>query len=181
MSSLERDLFKAAEISDIPISIADPDLPDCPLVYVNQAFEGLTGYVYDEVSGRNCRFLQGEGTNKQNVEALTKAVRAVEKHSCCLLNYRADGTPFHNLLFLETVRTERGRNYLIGCQFEFNDQVPDSEISDQVTSIDTALHKINIAKRKLKTVSRSTLQMRSSAAIMIVRNYLMISRMNRSR
>lgn len=177
MSKLERDLFEAAEMRDIPISIADPNLPDCPLVYVNQAFEKLTGYLLDEVSGQNCRFLQGKETNIQDVERLSKAVRAVEKHSCCLLNYRADGTAFHNLLFIETIPTDRGRNYLVGCQFEFDHQIPDIEISDQVSNIDIALCKLDNTRREIKASSRKVLQMRSSAAIMIVRNYVMLARM----
>ncbi len=35
-------------------------LPGLPLVYVNPAFEVMTGYSLEEVQGRNCRFLQGK-------------------------------------------------------------------------------------------------------------------------
>ena len=44
------------------ITIADPNLPDCPLMYVNEAFCRMTGYDQDEILGRNCRFLQGPET-----------------------------------------------------------------------------------------------------------------------
>ena len=44
--------------------IADATVPDMPLVYVNPAFEQLTGYAAAEVLGRNCRFLQGEDTDQ---------------------------------------------------------------------------------------------------------------------
>ena len=45
------------------ITIADPNLPDCPLMYVNEAFCRMTGYERDEIMGRNCRFLQGPDTD----------------------------------------------------------------------------------------------------------------------
>jgi len=40
------------------VTIADATAEDLPLVYVNPAFEKMTGYSSDEVLGRNCRFLQ---------------------------------------------------------------------------------------------------------------------------
>lgn len=40
------------------ITIADPNLPDAPIVYVNDAFLRMTGYSHEEVTGNNCRFLQ---------------------------------------------------------------------------------------------------------------------------
>ena len=38
--------------------IADPHLPDCPIVFASDAFLELTGYSREEILGRNCRFLQ---------------------------------------------------------------------------------------------------------------------------
>ena len=44
------------------IIITDAGQPDNPIVYVNPAFERLTGYSAEELIGRNCRFLQGPDT-----------------------------------------------------------------------------------------------------------------------
>ncbi|GAC1497526.1 MAG: hypothetical protein NVS2B15_20280 [Pseudarthrobacter sp.] len=55
-----QDVFHAAvQMSRMPMCLSDPNQPDNPLVFVNQAFERLTGYPAAEVIGRNCRFLQG--------------------------------------------------------------------------------------------------------------------------
>ena len=45
------------------ITLSDPDQPDNPIVYANEAFELITGYNREEIVGHNCRFLQGEGTD----------------------------------------------------------------------------------------------------------------------
>lgn len=52
--------FAAVEMTRMPMILADPRLPDCPIAFANNAFLDLTGYEVSEVVGRNCRFLQGE-------------------------------------------------------------------------------------------------------------------------
>eukprot|EP00913_Durusdinium_trenchii_P007639 g7176.t1 len=41
------------------VSIADPQLPDCPLIAVSEGFCELTGYARERIVGQNCRFLNG--------------------------------------------------------------------------------------------------------------------------
>ena len=59
------------------ITIADPNLPDCPLMYVNEAFCRMTGYDQDEILGRNCRFLQGPETDKASLARIKVAMQQV--------------------------------------------------------------------------------------------------------
>ena len=59
------------------ITIADPNLPDCPLMYVNEAFCRMTGYDQDEILGRNCRFLQGPETDKAALSRIKVAMQQV--------------------------------------------------------------------------------------------------------
>lgn len=99
---------RAMDEADVGISIADPDEPDTPLVYVNDGFERITGYGAEEVLGRNCRFLQGERTDDAVVERLGNAIAAEESAVVELVNYRRDGTPFWNRLRVNPVYDERG-------------------------------------------------------------------------
>jgi len=90
------------------IAIADARLPDTPLIYVNAGFERLTGYSADEVLGRNCRFLQGPGSDRDTLDQLRAALRAQREVAVQLLNYRKDGTTFWNRLSITPVRDRSG-------------------------------------------------------------------------
>ena len=59
------------------ITIADPNLPDCPLMYVNEAFCSMTGYTREEIIGRNCRFLQGPDTDPASIARIRTAIKEV--------------------------------------------------------------------------------------------------------
>lgn len=59
------------------ITIADPNLPDCPLMYVNEAFCNMTGYTREEIIGRNCRFLQGPDTDASSIARIRTAIKEV--------------------------------------------------------------------------------------------------------
>lgn len=106
------------------ITLADPDEPDMPIVYANAVFEQLTGYPPEETIGRNCRFLQGEETNQPQIAALRRAISVHEPITVTLVNYRKDGTRFHNRLSLTPLRDPRGRLiYYLGVQYDVTAQV----------------------------------------------------------
>ena len=99
----------AVRATRIPVVFTDPRLPDNPIVFVNDAFCRLTGYPRDAVVGRNCRFLQGPGTDADSVRRIRKAVRAGESIEIDIRNYRADATPFWSRLSIAPVRDETGQ------------------------------------------------------------------------
>lgn len=82
------------------ITLADMEAKDAPLVFVNKAFEHMTGYSREEILGVNCRFLQGEGTDPGAVRDIANAVRHKQAVTTTLLNYRKDKTPFWNELHM---------------------------------------------------------------------------------
>jgi PAS domain S-box-containing protein len=57
------------------IVLTDPTVDDNPIVYVNDAFERATGYSRAGAIGRNCRFLQGEETDRRAVQRLATRSR----------------------------------------------------------------------------------------------------------
>ena len=84
--------------------LSDPKLPDNPIVFASPGFYEMTGYTAKEVLGRNCRFLQGPGTDPRAVDVIRKAIATGADATICLLNYKADGTPFWNQFFIAALR-----------------------------------------------------------------------------
>ena len=101
--------FAALQMTRMPMIITDPRQDDNPIVFANKAFLDLTGYEESEIVGRNCRFLQGTDTDREAVRALRSAVAAREAISIEILNYRRDGTPFWNAVFVAPVYDDDGR------------------------------------------------------------------------
>ena len=99
---------RALDEAPVGITITDPDLPDNPMVYVNDRFVELTGYDRDDAVGVNCRFLQGKDTDEEPVSRLREAIDAEEPESVELLNYRKDGTPFWNRVSIAPIRDGDG-------------------------------------------------------------------------
>ena len=56
------------------VCVADARDPDLPLVYVNRAFEQLTGWPAEEVLGRGASFLHGPETEGPALEQLREAL-----------------------------------------------------------------------------------------------------------
>jgi PAS domain S-box-containing protein/diguanylate cyclase (GGDEF)-like protein len=90
------------------ISIADLSQHDHPLVYVNSAFERLSGYRREELIGRNCRFLQGAERAQPAVAEMARIIAERRDATIVLRNYRRDGTPFWNELRLRPLRNAEG-------------------------------------------------------------------------
>ncbi len=91
------------------VIITDNQAPDQPIIYVNPAFEQLTGYSSAEVLGKNCRFLQGSAQQQPGLDLIRRAIRYQDKITAELLNYRKDGSSFWNELTLAPVLDEQGK------------------------------------------------------------------------
>ncbi len=101
------------------IVICDPNLPDCPIIYANPAFYRITGYSDEEVIGRNCRFLQGPGTNPRHIKAIREAIETGKAIDVEIVNHRKDGSRFVNELHLSPVFGEDGEvRYILGIQHD---------------------------------------------------------------
>jgi PAS domain S-box-containing protein len=100
---------RAIAASSNGIVITDPNQPDNPIIYVNPAFERMTGYAAQEALGRNCRFLQGTDREQPALEELRAALREDRECQVALRNYKKDGTLFWNQLSISPVRGEEGK------------------------------------------------------------------------
>lgn len=114
--------FERFSRASIAMIITDPRVKDNPIIYVNDAFERTTGYSRTAAIGRNCRFLQGEATQKEAVDKIRAAVAHQREVAVDILNYRASGEPFMNRLIISPVHDENDDViFYIGIQKELQD------------------------------------------------------------
>jgi diguanylate cyclase (GGDEF)-like protein/PAS domain S-box-containing protein len=85
------------------IVILDALAQGMPSVYVNAAFERITGYPADDFVGDSIAVLQGADTDQATVEEVKRAIAEGREHEATLINYRKDGTPFWNEVSISPV------------------------------------------------------------------------------
>ena len=111
--------FAAVELTRMPMIVTDPNQPDNPIVFANEAFCRVCGYGVDELIGRNCRFLQGPDTNPDTVVAIRRAIERRQDFATEILNYRKDGSSFWNALFVSPVFDhDNNLLYFFGSQLD---------------------------------------------------------------
>jgi hypothetical protein len=143
----------SGELANIPYSltVADPALPDCPLIGCSTGFTDLTGYPMHEIVGRSCRFLlEGVPENEIDIAMRTRSKDFVDKvrshikassegsspsHSGQVLvvqnNARKDGERFTNLFLMREVWLEQSPFiFAVQVSVDPSDQVSYSSIAD---------------------------------------------------
>lgn len=90
------------------IMITRSDETDHSIVYVNPAFERITGYHADEVIGREGRFLVRDDLAQPDLEEIRSALRERREGRALLRNYRRDGSQFWNELRISPVKDAAG-------------------------------------------------------------------------
>jgi diguanylate cyclase (GGDEF)-like protein/PAS domain S-box-containing protein len=137
---------RAIAASSNGIIITDPNLFDNPTIYINPAFEQITGYTAADILGKNCRFLQGPDTCPETVAKMRAAIRHHREVHVTLKNYRKDGTPFWNELNIAPVFDEEGNlvNF-IGIQNNITEKCLAEEALKQERDLLNRILKTSIA------------------------------------
>jgi len=121
-------LERGIEASSNGITIADATASGFPLVYVNPAFQRITGYSRDDVLGQNCWQLRGPDTNEKALDTIREALADFREVHTSILNYRKDGKAFWNDLYIAPVRNHRDQvTHFIGVQNDITNRVHEEE------------------------------------------------------
>ncbi|MBM7632119.1 STAS domain-containing protein [Geomicrobium sediminis] len=110
-------IIEALNYTRAGVLITDPSLEDNPIVYTNQGFVDMTGYTKEDIIGKNCRFLQGEETDRSEVARLREGIKNKTSVFVEFINYKKDGTKFWNSLSVDSLYMEdEGKHYFVGVQ-----------------------------------------------------------------
>jgi PAS domain S-box-containing protein len=99
--------------NELAVVISNPKLPDCPIVFANDAFLAHSGYEREEILGRNCRFMQGPQSEPAMVSKFRMSIAALAMAEIVITNYRKDGSQFVNHVLLRPLRQKDGKETLI--------------------------------------------------------------------
>lgn len=135
-----------ARLNDIVlITEADPcDDPGPRIVFVNDAFERLTGYRREEVLGKSPRFLQGPLTDRGELDRIRAALDIRQPVRSELINYTKSGEPVWIELDIVPVTDAAGRHtHFVAIQRDITER----------KRVQQALHE---SEERFKTVARVT-------------------------
>jgi PAS domain S-box-containing protein len=117
-------LKQAIDTANDGLVIAEREGDDTILLYVNEAFERLTGYTEDEILYQDCRFLQGDDRDQQARKLIREAIENNQPSRTRLRNYHKDGSLFWNELSITPIiNQEDGLTYYIGVQKDVTREV----------------------------------------------------------
>lgn len=99
------------------ITIAEREGEDTILLYVNKAFEEMTGYTAEESLYQDCRFLQGENRDQNEIAKIHNAIEKEEPVRVVLKNFKKNGEMFWNDLTITPYFDQQDKiMYYIGVQ-----------------------------------------------------------------
>ncbi len=125
-------LLQLVENAQDGIVVSEKEGEDTILIYVNPAFEKLTGYQAEEVLYQDCRLLQGEDRQQDSIKLIRQAIDGKQPVRTILKNYRKDGTLFWNELSVTPFYDEvDGLEYFIGIQKDVTAEVTLQEKLEQ--------------------------------------------------
>jgi PAS domain S-box-containing protein len=100
-----------AAAESILITTTDLDAPGPAIVYVNPAFERMTGWSSSEVLGKSPRIFQGPKTDHRVFSDLREKLLSRRLWEGQTINYRKDGSEFWMEWSIVPLKNERGKVY----------------------------------------------------------------------
>ncbi|HHI9455620.1 TPA: EAL domain-containing protein [Legionella anisa] len=95
---------RAIEASTHGVAILDISKPDLPIIYVNKAFERITGYSERQILRQNLAFLHGSKIEHVNQKRINLAIKELREETVELESYRRSGEVFWGEVSVAPVR-----------------------------------------------------------------------------
>lgn len=92
----------------VTLTTATLDRPGPEVVFVNRAFERITGHARTDVIGATPRILQGPETDRNEIARLRRCLESGQSFQGGTINYRRDGTAFYNEWSIHAIQDASG-------------------------------------------------------------------------
>lgn len=139
-SEVPEELFVQAMAATSEISLITD--AEQQILHVSDSFVSITGYSRVEAIGRNCRMLQGPGTDPATTAFMRDALASGTGFDGEILNYRKDGSAFWNALRIMPLRSVEGDiTHFVSVQRDINtrkalhEQLRFQALHDHVTGL----------------------------------------------
>lgn len=154
---------------NIPVTLAENNGRDFPLIYLNAAFEALTGYDNASMIGKSCRLLQGKATDK----AIPKHIRAqleANQNVCSIItNYRKSGASFQNFLIIQNMQSSDRGPLFIGFQYELRAYTQKADLTAHIKRISDAERAVGAQSSMAHDQLLTALNQRSETALLALK------------
>jgi len=164
---------RAVEASSNGIMMTDAVSPQHPIIYVNPAFERITGYPASAVIGRNGRFLLGDALDQPALQHIRQALRARRSGQAVVQCFRQDGSPFWNQLSVAPVPdgdSDGGISHYVSIFDDVSERVSREDQLAHLATHDTLTGLANrtlLADRLAQAVTRSARDGNITAVLLI--------------
>lgn len=97
---------------------------DHAIIYANDAFVRMSGYIREKILGRNPRFLQKTDREQPDIDELRMALKNNHDGYAVLRNYRQDGSLFWNEINISPIRNQLGKiTHYVGIQNDVTSRI----------------------------------------------------------
>lgn len=132
------------------IVISDYQEKNNPIIYVNKAFEDLTGFKSEDVIGQDLCFLESGDDCKPEREVIRKTLKEGKDCLVIIKNYKKDGTPFWNEVSLSPVKNQDNRiTHYICIQKDITDRILEQE--QLFSSYEETIRNIEVLRNSVVT------------------------------
>jgi PAS domain S-box-containing protein len=112
-----RILTKAMDSTADGVFIIDAQKPDFPVIYVNQSFQKMTGYVKSEILNRNYFLFYGVDADFRVVDEIKHTICSGKSFHGEMLNFRKNGKKYWNSVRIAPMRDALGAiTHYVGIQ-----------------------------------------------------------------
>ncbi len=137
LNLLRKAIDKANDV--VLITKSNPlDLPGPEVVYVNDAFETVTGYKKSDILGQSPRLLKGPNTEREQLDEIKEALKKGKPVRVLLTNYTKLGDEYFNEVDISPVKDELGKvTHFIAVERDISKQKVQEELAFRAHKMDS--------------------------------------------